>query len=57
MNLIYIYNMIQAKFIIKETKGQYIYKIGLGNKGDICISFYNNDSVVNAIRKWNNNNK
>ena len=55
MNLIYIYNMVQAKFIIKETKGQYIYKIGLGNKGDICISFYNNDSVVNAIKKWNNN--
>ena len=44
-----------SKFIIKETKGQYIYKIGLGNKGDICISFYNNYSVVSAIRKWNDN--
>ena len=52
--LIYIYNMNQAKFILKETQAKYLYKIGFGNKGDILITFIKNKNIIEAINKWNN---
>lgn len=49
---IYIYNPIQAEFIIRETKGQDLYRIGKGKKGDVCVRFYDTPMIRFAIDKW-----
>lgn len=51
-NLIYIYNPIQAEFIIKETKSDGLYRIGKGNQGDVLVSFFDTENVRSAIGKW-----
>lgn len=53
--IIYIYNPIQAKFILKETKAEDIYRIGKGIKGDVCVSFFDTEKVRDAISKWCSN--
>ena len=55
--LLYIYNPIQAEFIIREAKGDGLYRIGKGGKGDICVSFYKTEKVKQAMDKWCSNNK
>lgn len=55
--LIYIYNPIQAEFIIKEIKADGLYRIGKGNQGDVCVSFFDTQKVKNAIDKWCKRNK
>ena len=52
--LIYIYNMVQAEFILKEIQADGLYRIGKGNKGDVLVSFYNTEKVRQAINKWDN---
>lgn len=54
--LIYIYNPLQAEFILKEIKADGLYRIGKGSKGDICVSFFNTEIVKQAINKWCKNN-
>ena len=51
-NLIYIYNMLQAEFILKEIQADGLYRIGKGSKGDVLVSFYNTEKVRQAINKW-----
>lgn len=55
--LIFIYNPIQAKFILQETEAKHLYKISKGSKGDVCVSFYNTKEIKNAVEKWCNNKK
>jgi len=55
--IIYIYNPIQAEFIIRETKSEGLYRIGKGIKGDVCVSFFDTQKVRNAINRWCENNK
>lgn len=55
--LLYIYNPMQAEFILKETKADGLFRIGKGGKGDICVSFYKTEKVKQAMDKWCNNNK
>ena len=40
----YIYNINQAKFIIKETQ-DFSFDVGLGKMGDLYIRFENTDTV------------
>lgn len=56
-NLIYIYNMLQAEFILKEIQSDGLYRIGKGTKGDILVSFFNTQKVRQAINKWDNKGK
>ena len=56
-NLIYIYNMLQAEFIIKEIQSDGLYRIGKETKGDILVSFFNTQKVRQAINKWDNKGK
>lgn len=53
-NLIYIYNMKQAEFILHEISTDGLYRIGKATKGDICVSFFDTTKVKNAIDKWDN---
>ena len=55
--LLYIYNPMQAEFLIREAKGDGLYRIGKGGKGDICVSFYKTEKVKQAMDKWCGNNK
>ena len=52
----YIYNINQAKFIIKETQ-DFSFDIGLGKMGDLYIRFDNTNAVRKALSLWKNNNK
>lgn len=52
-NLIYIYNPIQAEFILREIKAEGLYRIGKGNQGDICVSFFDTQKVREANTLWN----
>lgn len=51
-NLIFIYDIFQAEFMIKYIKSDGFYRIGKGSKGDICISFTNTEKVKIAMDKW-----
>ena len=52
----YIYNINQAKFIIKETQ-DFSFDIGLGKMGDLYVRFDNTNAVRKALSLWKNNNK
>lgn len=56
-NLIYIYNMPQAEFILKETLADGLYRIGKASKGDVCVSFFDTQKVkmqlINGITEIN----
>lgn len=56
-NLIYIYNMPQAEFILKEIQADGLYRIGKASKGDCCVSFFDTQKVKYAIDKWDKRNK
>ena len=56
-NLIYIYNMVQAEFILHEVLADGLYRIGKASKGDCCVSFFDIPKVKNAINKWDNQTK
>nr|DAD56019.1 MAG TPA: hypothetical protein [Bacteriophage sp.] len=51
----YIYNIAQAKFIIKETQ-DFSFDIGLGKMGDLYVRFDNTNAVRKALSIWKNNN-
>lgn len=51
-DLIYIYNLKQAKWMIENLKGKYIYRIGTGAKGDILITFISNEFTLKALKQW-----
>lgn len=50
--LLYIYNPQQAEYMIKELKGQYLYRIGKGGRGDILITFIKSNDVIQAMNIW-----
>ena len=52
--LIFIYDTHQAEFLIKHC-GKDVFKVGKGNTGDVCVSFYNTQSVRNKMTEWKNN--
>lgn len=54
--LIFIYDTNQAEFLIRHC-GKDVFKVGKGNAGDVCISFYNTELVRNGMARWKNNNK
>ena len=49
----YIYNINQAKFIIKETQ-DFSFDVGLGKMGDLYIRFDNTGAVRKALSLWKN---
>lgn len=51
-NLIKIYNMPQAEFIIKYTKGEGLNRIGKAKKGDVIVSFFDVQIVRQAMKEW-----
>jgi len=51
-NLIYIYDIFQAEFMIKEIQADGFYRIGKGTQGDICVSFFDTKKVTQAMDKW-----
>lgn len=51
-NLIKIYNMPQAEFIIKYTKGEGLNRIGKAKKGDVIVSFFDVQIVRDAMEVW-----
>ena len=51
-NLIRIYNMPQAEFIIKYTKGEGLNRIGIAKKGDVIVSFFDVPIVREAMKEW-----
>lgn len=53
--LIFIYNPLQAKFILQETKAKDLYKISKGSKGDVCVSFFNTKEIKEAMERWCSN--
>ena len=53
MDYYYIYNIDQAKFIIKYTQ-DYSFTVGIGGKKDIYIRFLNTPSVREALTLWKN---
>lgn len=51
-NLIRIYNMPQAEFIIKYTKSEGLNRIGIAKKGDVIVSFFDVPIVREAMHIW-----
>ena len=51
-DLIKIYNMPQAEFIIKYTKGEGLNRIGKAKKGDVIVSFFDVQIVRQAMKAW-----
>lgn len=51
-NLIRIYNMPQAEFIIRYTKGEGLNRIGKAKKGDVIVSFFDVPIVREAMYIW-----
>lgn len=49
-DLIYIYNPCQAKWM--ANNGAMIFRIGQGNKGDICLSFEKTEDNMRVYEKW-----
>ena len=49
----YIYNINQAKFIIKETQ-DFFFVFGLGKMGDLYIRFDITGVVRKALTLWKN---
>lgn len=54
VKFIFIYDMPQAEFIIRETRGLGLFRIGVGKYNDPLVSFYPIDSVKKAMDKWKN---
>jgi uncharacterized protein (DUF1919 family) len=50
--LIYVYDIFQAEFMIKEIQAEGFYRIGKGTQGDICVSFFDTEKVKQAMNKW-----
>lgn len=50
--LIKIYNMPQAEFIIRYTKGEGLNRIGKATKGDVIVSFFDVQIVRDAMEVW-----
>ena len=50
--LIKIYNMPQAEFIIRYTKGEGLNRIGNATKGDVIVSFFDIQIVRDAMEVW-----
>ena len=48
--LIYVYNPCQAKWM--ANNGAMIFRIGQGNKGDICLSFEKTEQNIEIYNKW-----
>ena len=51
-DLIKIYNMPQAEFIIRYTKGEGLNRIGKAKKGDVIVSFFDTQIVRQAMKEW-----
>lgn len=49
-DLLYIYNPCQAKWM--ANNGAMIFRIGQGNKGDICLSFEKTEQNIEIYNKW-----
>lgn len=50
--LIFVYDPSMARFMIRKLKGEYLYRIGKGNLGDVCISFERNKEVEKVMEEW-----
>lgn len=55
-DLIRIYNMPQAEFMLRYTKAEGLNRIGKAKKGDVIVSFFPFPIVIEALEKWNNRN-
>lgn len=50
--MLYIYNLEQAKFLIKYGKGEGLKRIDLGKRGDIYVSFDKIPIINEAMEIW-----
>lgn len=48
--LIYIYNLKQAR--VMANNGARIFRFGLGNQGDICVTFEKTVHNLQVFRDW-----
>lgn len=55
--LIYIYDIYQAEFMIKNLKADGFYRLGKGTQGDICVSFLDIPKVHKVIDLWSKHSK
>lgn len=54
--LIFVYDYHKALYMIKQLKSEYLYRIGKGNQGDVCISFERNEIVEKVMEEWDSMN-
>ena len=48
--LLYIYNPCQARWM--ANNGAFIFRIGHGKEGDICLSFEQTEENMKIYQKW-----
>lgn len=53
--LLYIYNPRQARWM--ANNGGTIFRIGQGNKGDVCLTFEKTEQNLKLLRDWQENNR
>ena len=51
--LFFIYDTAQAEFMLRRCISDF-FKIGKGNSGDICVSFYDSENVRQVMTDWKN---
>lgn len=51
--LVFIYDTLQAEYLLRRCVGD-MFKVGKGNRGDVCISFFDTEKVRQAMTDWKN---
>lgn len=49
--LIFIYDTAQAEYLIRNCLNDF-FRIGKGNQGDVCVSFFDTQDVREFMTKW-----
>lgn len=51
--LVFIYDTLQAEYLLRRCVTD-MFKVGKGNRGDVCISFFDTPNVRQAMTDWKN---
>lgn len=51
--LVFIYDTLQAEYLLRRCVSD-MFKVGKGNRGDVCISFFDTPNVRQAMTDWKN---
>lgn len=51
--LIFIYDTAQADFLLRNCINDF-FKLGKGNQGDVCVSFFDTKNVKDKMTIWKN---